>query len=633
VFRTALQQVQYYDKYAKWIREEYRKETWHETCDRVIAFLQAELTKLGKQIPDDMWQELRLAMYNGDVMPSMRIVQMAGPALERCHVGAYNCAYLPMDKPTALVELLYVLMQGTGCGYSVERRYTNLWPTVPKHEYGVIHDGPKFVTVEDSTEGWCDAFKVMLEEAFAGRYKPIYDLSKIRPEGAWLNTKGGRASGPKPLRDLLDFTWDLLFEARGRKLRPFEVHRLACMVASIVMVGGVRRSAMICLSDLNDSEMRDCKKGAFWERYPELSMSNNSAVYETKPDDFTFQMEWEALAASGTGERGIFNRAGTFPKRRKGGYEWGLNPCGEIKLRPRQFCNLTIAVARPDDTEANLQRKVRLATLFGTIQSCLTSFNYLPKEWKTNCEEERLLGVDIAGTMDCPLLNKTNTYTALLLSSLKQVALNANEEYAKMLGIPVSASVTCNKPSGNSSQLFDVASGIHPRYAQYYIRRMRIQARSPLANYLVERGVPHAPEVGQGELHEARVWVFEFPVKSPDQAVTRHDITAKEQFRYWLMWKKFWTEHNPSCTIYVDTDEWTGMGKDVLDQWEFVGGLSFLPKSDHAYMLAPYEEIKMIDWMERVAEFPELDLSVIVETQNTTEQSREFSCSAGHCEL
>lgn len=580
---TLIQQIQLADKYSR-LKEDGTKETWPEVVNRVISFLQDEIQiKQNRRIPTIWWEEIRGYMLRMEVLPSMRIVQMAGPALARDHVGAYNCAFIHLDSPSALSELLYVMMQGTGIGFSVEDDIIAKWPAVQRSDF----TPPRSTwIIEDSTEGWVDAYKHGIMTWMEG-LDVEFDFSRIRPAGSLLKTKGGYASGPEPFEHLLRETRKIILGAQGRQLRPFEVHRLATLAGSIVVVGGVRRAAQISLSSLRNSEMRDCKRGEFWHQYPELSMANNSAVI---PNLDGFDAEWAALQSSGTGERGVFNPFGPIPARRME-KRFGANPCGEILLRSRQFCNLSIAVARPDDTVQTLRTKVRIATILGTIQSCLTYFPNLPSEWKENCEEERLLGVDITGTMDCPLLQHTDEKTAGLLEMLRDYAIETNIEAAQILGIEPSRAVTCNKPSGNSSQLLDCASGIHPRYAPYYIRRLRIGRDTPLAQHLKDMGVPVHPEVGQTDLESSLVWVFDLPAKAPNCSIVRADVDAISQLEYWKMWKIHWTEHNPSCTIYVGQDEWDQVREWVKDNWNIIGGLSFLPRNDHIYSLAPYEEI------------------------------------------
>jgi ribonucleoside-diphosphate reductase alpha chain len=620
--------IQLYDKYARWIPEQSRRETWHEVVQRVMTFFQQALAAQGKSVEPVLMGQLALAMAQKDVLPSMRVVQMAGPALARCHVGAFNCAYLELDGPAALGELLYILMQGTGVGYSVESRVTRRWSHVAAEAAGTV---PVRV-IADSTEGWCDALVKTIIWSMDG-WTPQWDYSAIRPEGTWLHTKGGRASGPGPLQHLLTSTHQIIRAAAGRQLRPFEIHRLATLCGSIVQVGGVRRAAEICLFDPQDAEMASCKDGEFWTTYPELGMSNNSMVFTGSADPDAIRALVSHLSSVGSGEPGIFRRDGKIPVRRPRRH-FGTNPCGEIILRSRQFCNLSIAVARPTDTLDTLRTKVRLATFFGTLQSCLTSFRYLDPEWAANTAEERLLGVDITGAVDCPLLHPSHPDLALTLGILKDVARYANHEISDILAIPSSTAITCNKPSGNSSQLLGTASGIHPRYAPTYIRRLRIAARSPLGLHLQALGLPCAPEVGQGTLDEAKVWVFELPVKSPEGAITRHQMTALDQLRYWHTWKKHWTEHNPSCTIYVKPDEWADVAEFLIAHWDDIGGLSFLPKDTTTYPLAPYEEITEAEYEARVAALPaDLQLGTLRESADLTTVAQDYACLGGLCEL
>lgn len=624
---TFISEIQLHDKYARWVPDKERRETWPEVTDRVITFLRS--IPEAASLPAPTWEALSQSMLDKEVLPSMRIVQMAGPALERCHVGAYNCAYTTLAGPRDLSELLYILMQGTGVGYSVERKYVDQWPH-PKVAKAMGQDFTYYV--EDSTEGWCDAFREAIEAAMNSR-DVRFNYTKIRSEGAWLHTKGGRASGPEPLKQLLDKTSEIIRSRAGQRLRPIDIHRLATMCGSIVQVGGVRRAAELALFDEGDPEMTHCKEGEFWNEMPELAMANNSVV-ATGPVVDRHLLQWMAqLSSTGSGEPGIFRRDGVVPARRVGTHDYGTNPCGEIILRPQQFCNLSVAVARPNETFQSLTRKVTLAAVLGTLQSCLTTFAYLGPSWKVNCDEERLLGVDITGACDCPLLTNPDTLGDVL-QLLREQVIRVNVTTAALLGIPVSAAVTCNKPSGNSAQFLDTSSGIHARYAPYYLRRLRIQARSPLAEHLRGLGLPVYPEVSQGTLDEARTWVVELPVKSPDGAIVREDMSAVDQLSYWLMWKQHWTEHNPSCTIYVRPDEWVSVTAFLRLHWQHIGGLSFMPKDDHTYALAPYEEISAEVYESQVALLPErLDLGSIVEVADFTTINQEYACTSGICEV
>ena len=600
-----------------------RRETWTETVTRVMQFLRRDRDGY---LTGAEWLELEFAMQNLEVMPSMRIVQMAGPSLERCSVGAYNCAYTAIDAIDSFAEILYILMQGTGIGYSVEDRYVNRLPRIKKQKKLPVDT----YLIPDSTEGWCDALKHGLNTWFDGR-DVVFDYSQIRDAGTVLRTKGGRASGPQPLRDLLNFVRETVLAKQTRRLTPLNCHDIACYCGYIVQVGGVRRAALISLSDLYDTDLAECKNGEFWKRFPYRSMANNSAAYEEKPSSTDFMEEWLNLAKSGTGERGIFNRELHIPARRKRA-DFGLNPCGEITLRSKQFCNLSIVAARDTDTVEDLERKVRIAAYFGTIQSTLTHFPYLSDTWKKNSEDERLLGVDITGQRDCHLFN--GAASSAIFTRLRHAAVETNRKLSERIGINPSVSVTCVKPSGNSSQLLDCASGLHVRYSPYYIRRVRTGAYTPVARFLKDAGVPYFPETAQDAANPT-VLVFEFPVKAPDGAVCRGDVTARDQFNYWLDAKKNYTEHSASCTIYVEDHEWMSLGAAVYENWDKISGLSFLPKDHHIYPLAPYSEITKLQYEARVACFPKLDWSKLVDYEKSDETTLalEYGCTSGQCEL
>ena len=516
-------------------------------------------------------------------------------------------------------------MKGTGRGYSVEDRYTSRLPRIKKQKRMPADTH----IIPDSTSGWCDALKLGLNTWFAGR-DVVFDFSQIRPAGAVLQTKGGRASGPQPLKDLLAFVRATIIARQGRKLTALDCHDIACYCGFIVQVGGVRRAALISLSDFEDSDVAACKSGEFWNRFPYRSMSNNSAVYEERPSTVEFMEEWLNLAKSGTGERGIFNRECKVPDRRKRA-EDGTNPCCEIILRNNQFCNLSICVARENDSILTLAEKVRVATMFGTAQATLTNFPYLNQRWKKNCEEEQLLGVDITGQRDCIALQER---TESVLNYCRQTAIDTNKLLAERFGLNQSAAVTCIKPSGNSSQFLNCASGLHVRYAPYYIRRVRTGAYTPVAKLLRDSGVPCFPETGQSA-ENATVLVFEFPVKSPDGAICRKDVTAEDQFLYWLANKTHYTEHSASCTIYVEDTEWLSLGALVYTNWDSISGLSFLPKDHHIYPLAPYAEISREEYERRVSVFPEINYARLseYETQDQTENNLDYACVSGHCEL
>lgn len=625
-FPTPLQYFQFLDKYARWNESAGRRETWRECCDRVMGWFRSR-PQLAAVTPAE-WGWLDDGLFGMRASCAMRIVQMAGPTLDRCNTGAFNCAYVSLDCLDSFVEMLYLLMQGCGVGFSVEAECVDQLPRVRKQKGGT----PRTFTVPDTTEGWCDAYRAGLAAWFAGE-DVSFDYSAVRPEGARLKTKGGRASGPGPLRQLLTFARDLVLRRQGRKLTGADAHHLACVTGKIVQVGGVRRSSCISLSDLDDAELRDLKRGNWWESSPWLDMANNSAVYEGTPDAVAFLEEWLALAKSGSGERGIFNRGGALrqiPKRRKKD-RFGLNPCGEVLLRSGQFCNLSIAVARADDTPATLEEKVRLAAFFGTLQSTLTEFRYVRPLWRQNTEEERLLGVDINGQMDCPLLRPGAAGRGELVRHLKGVVLEVNAALAKRLGIPASAAATVVKPSGNSAAFFGCSSGLHPRFARHQVRRVRVGRNGPLARLLAAEGVPHATD----PLNDSLL-VFDFlPAPAPEGTPTRHDLTAVEQFQNWLFWKENWTEHNPSATLYVGPGEWLELGAEVYRHFDKVGGLSFLPRDNGTYRLAPNEELTEAEYAARLAAFPKIAWAKLsrYEEDDQTTAAMEPACAGGACEL
>lgn len=633
VFETPLQQVMYLDKYARWNHTLNRREDWDETVVRVMDFLLAKIrSHFNEDVPKEVTEaffEFSRAFYSLEVLPSMRILQMAGEPLERCNVGAYNCAFLPIDSPEALAELLYILMQGTGVGFSVEHSHVIKWPVViPPQEDAK----PITFKIADTTESWCDALKYGINTWLAGG-DVEFDYSAIRPYGARLKTKGGKASGPAPLRHLLEFTKKTIQSRAGKYLRSIDLHDIACYCGQIVQVGGVRRAALISLSDITDENMREAKKGKFWNKHPQRMMANNSAVYTSHKDlIFHFFDEFQALQRSGTGERGIFNRGGFIPPARRSlkDIPFGMNPCGEIILRPRQFCNLSIAVCRASDTYSTLRKKVYLATFIGVVQSLLTDFKYLSSDWKKNCEEERLLGVDITGQYD----NINIFMEGENLRDLRDHAVFTAEKFAKLFKINMPAAVTCVKPSGNSAQLLNCSSGVHPRYAPYYIRRIRIGAGTTMAKFLISSGVPYNPETGSDPEHP-RVLVFDFPIASPGHGPTREDVGLLEQLEYWLNIKKHYTEHNPSCTIYVKPDEWTTLYKWLCDHFDHVTGLSFLPYDGGHYPLMPYEEISKEKYAELMSKFPKLDFEEFyrMDKKDETEFQKEFACTGDKCEF
>lgn len=636
-FRNILSEFVYLRTYARWNDEEARRETWVETVDRYIGFMRENL---GDKLTSQEYDEVRMAILKQEIMPSMRLLQFSGKAARNTHVCGYNCSYIAPSKVQDFGEIMYISMCGTGVGFSVESQNVQALPQI-QHQNGLQAETH---VVDDSKEGWCDAFILGLKTWYAG--KDIqFDYSKLRPAGARLKTFGGRSSGPEPLRSLLDFSRNKIMSRQGRRLTNINVHDIICKIGEVVVSGGVRRSAMISLSDLDDQAMRDAKKGQFYYTEPQRSISNNSAVYTEKPDNETFLEEWIALMKSGSGERGIFNRGGlakTLPERRiKILKEAGLvhndtitgiigtNPCGEIILQSKQFCNLSEVVARAEDTEADMMRKIRLATLLGTYQSTLTNFKYLSKEWQENCEKERLLGVSITGQWDSEIARHPD-----VLLKLKEEAVAVNQEYAKRFGVNASSCVTCVKPSGTVSQTVDCASGMHARHSPYYIRRIRISASDALFKMLKKQGIPYHPEVGQSEM-DATTFVLEFPVKSPEGAVCRDDLSALDQLEHWKMVKNQFTEHNPSVTISVGEHEWITVANWVYQNWEIVGGLSFLPRFEHVYQLAPYEEITADKYNEMIGNFKNIDFAQIVayEHSDETEVKRELACAGGACEI
>jgi len=627
-FVSSYQEFIFYQFYARWRDDFGRRETWIEAIDRFMDYMQ---TKLGKSLTKAEYKEVREAILNQEICPSMRLLWSAGKACDATNVCAYNCAYIAPESWDDLAEIMYVSMCGAGCGFAVEPENVEKFPQIQKQTGHKLED----ILVEDSKEGWCDAF-VLACRAWANGNDVDIDYSMIRPAGARLLTMGGRSSGPAPLQELMNFTRTKILARQGRRLTTLDLHDIICQIGLIVVAGGVRRSALISLSSLDDMAMRDSKKGTFWQTEGQRSMANNSAVYETKPSAKEFLDEWTALVSSGSGERGIFNRGGLekqVPARRwenlKDESQVGVNPCGEIYLRSKQFCNLTSIVVRPDDDMANLKRKMRLATIIGTYQATLTNFGYLNKAWKKNCEEEQLLGVSITGYYDNEIVrNDAN------LEALRQDAIAANKQYAKRFNANPSAAITCVKPHGNSGQLLGVGSGMHPWFAKYYIRRVRISVNDPLLKLAEEQGVPIFPEVGYST-STATTMVLEFPVKAPENAIVAKDVSALEMLHEWKRLKEHFTEHNPSVTIYASDDEWLGIANFVYENWDIVGGLSFLPRNDHVYQLAPYEEITKEEYERRMKELGTLDFSrlVIYEQYDQTTSAKELACSAGVCEL
>jgi len=628
-FRNTLAEFIYYRTYSRWIESEGRRETWVETVDRYMDFMKENL---GSKLTAKEYTEVKKGILKHESMPSMRLLQFAGDAARRTNVCAYNCSYVAPSKIRDFGEIMYILMCGTGVGFAAESQNVQALPQIK------MQTGEKLPTyvVSDDKEGWADALVFGAQTWFDGK-DVEFDYSKLRPAGARLKTMGGRSSGPDPLKSVINFTREKILKRQGRRLSNLDVHDIVCKIGEVVVAGGVRRSALISLSDLDDVEIRDAKKGQFYVTEPQRMMANNSAVYTEKPSNVEFLDEWVALMKSGSGERGIFNRSAlshTLPKRRLealGGDTSGLgtNPCGEIILQSRQFCNLSEIVARPEDTEKTLLEKVRLATVLGTYQSSLTYFPYLSKEWKQNCESERLLGVSITGQWDCPAVRDAN-----VLQKLRKEVIRVNKLYAKKMGIKPSTCVTSVKPSGTLSQMVDCASGMHPRHSAYYIRRIRIAATDPLFAMLKDQGVPHHPEVGQSN-ETANTYVLEFPVKAPDGSIFKNDITALDQLEHWKLVKQNYTEHNPSVTVSVSDDEWVAVANWLYSNWDITGGLSFLPRNDFVYQLAPFEEITKEQYEDLMKNFKDIDFSKIVtyEKQDTTEVAKELACVSGTCEI
>lgn len=639
-FRNPLGEFVYYRTYSRWIDAEQRRETWIETVDRYMSYLRENL---GDKIGGHEHEEIRRAILSHEAMPSMRLLQFAGTAARNTHVCAYNCSYIAPASFQDLAEIMYISMCGTGAGWSVESQNVERFPQINIQTGRVLPPH----TVADSKEGWADALALGMRTWAEGN-DITFDFSELRPAGARLKTMGGKSSGPEPLRRLLAFTRGKMLGRQGKRLRTIDIHDIACMIGECVVAGGVRRSAMISLSDLDDANIRDAKKGAFYTTEPQRMLANNSAVYVKKPSAGEFIEEWSALIRSGSGERGIFNRgslAQTLPARRidvlkeYSGYfdasgtviigTLGTNPCGEIILQSKQFCNLSEIVARREDTEESLMRKVRIATMIGTYQSTLTHFPYLSKEWKENCERERLLGVSITGQWDCPLVREPQ-----ILEKLRDEAIRVNREFAERLGIHPSTCITCVKPSGTLSQMVDCSSGMHPRHAPYYIRRVRISATDSLFKMLRDQGVPYQPEIGQA-LENATTYVLEFPVKSPEGSLYKDDITALDQLEHWKLVKKSYTEHNPSVTVSVGDDEWLEVANWIYKNWDIVGGLSFLPRDNHVYPLAPYEEITEAQYHELSRRVAHIDYSKIItyEKKDELDVKKELACVAGVCEI
>ena len=647
-------------RYARWIEEEQRRETWPETVSRYFDYMEDHLAeKHSYMLSDELRAELEEAVLNQDIMPSMRALMTAGPALDRCHVGGYNCSYVPVDNPRAFDETMYILMCGTGVGFSVERHNVEKLPVVNED----MHDTDTVIKVGDSRMGWATSLRELISLLYAGKV-PKWDTSQVRPAGARLKTFGGRASGPAPLEELFQFIVNKFVNATGRRLFPIECHDIMCKIGEVVVVGGVRRSALISLSNLNDDQMAHAKSGQWWTNEGQRALANNSVAYKGKPEMGTFMREWLSLYDSKSGERGIFNRQSAVKQAAKNGrrklhnstpiddtdsqytmhphrdgssyIDFGTNPCSEIILRPYQFCNLSEVVVRASDTQQTLTEKVRLATILGTFQSTLTNFKYLRTVWRKNTEEERLLGVSLTGIMDNAMMSGKSTTFGMnigaTLNALKEQAVLTNKVTAEALSIPQSAAITCVKPSGTVSQLVNSASGIHARHNPYYIRTVRGDNKDPLTQFMVNVGIPAEPDVMKPD----STTVFSFPMKSPTGAVCRTEMNAIEQLELWLLYQRHWCEHKPSVTISVKENEWMGVGAWVYKHFDEVSGISFLPFSEHTYQQAPYQDCTVEQYGEMLERMPaRIDWAKLqeFEKEDTTSGGRELACTAGVCEV
>ena len=620
-------------RYARWLDDKGRRETWSETVSRYVDYMHDKV-KFSKEDKADIEQ----AILGLEVMPSMRAMMSAGTALERDNTAGYNCSYLPVDDPKSFDEAMYILLCGTGVGFSVERQYIDKLPEIPEKMF----KSDTMIAVKDSKEGWAKSLRMLIALLYAGEI-PTYDVSKVRPAGARLKTFGGRASGPAPLVDLFKFTINLFNNNAGKKLTSYDCHSLMCKIGEVVVVGGVRRSAMISLSNLSDIRMRQAKSGNWYDTAPHMALSNNSVSYTDKPDALTFMREWTSLIESKSGERGIFNRVAAKKQAAKNGrrdadHEFGCNPCSEIILRPYQFCNLTEVIIRATDSLPDLKRKVRIATILGTAQATLTKFPYLRKIWSTNTEEERLLGVSLTGIMDNQMTNGRQEFIShegklsTILPMLKQEAIDTNKEYAKKWKIPQSVAITCVKPSGTVSQLCDSASGIHARHSEYYIRTVRGDNKDPLTQFMIDQGIPSEPDVMKPDA----TTVFSFPMQSPEGSVTRNDMTAIQQLRMWMAYQEHWCEHKPSCTVSVRDHEWAEVGAYVYNHFDAMSGVSFLPQFDHVYQQAPYQDCNKEEYDVMLSKSPEnIDWNRLMdyEKEDTTAGSQTFACSGDTCEI
>ena len=630
---TPYQEFIHLSRYSRWLPEEGRRETWPETVSRYFTFFDEHLMEMHKyKLPKELRKEIEEAVLDLKVMPSMRCIMTAGEALKRENIAGYNCSYVAINRPQSFDEILYILMNGTGVGFSVERQFVSQLPVVGEE----FHMTDTVITVADSKLGWAKAFKELVGMLYIGQI-PKWDTSKVRPAGAPLKTFGGRASGPEPLESLFNFTVNIFQNAAGRKLSSIECHDIVCKIAEIVVVGGVRRSALISLSNLSDDRMRAAKHGQWWEQNPQRALANNSACYSEKPDIGVFMDEWKALYESKSGERGIFNRESAVKMAERSGrrdvnHEFGTNPCSEIILRDREFCNLSEVVVRVTDTVETLKKKARLAAILGTLQSTLVNFKYVSSQWKKNCEEERLLGVSLTGIMDSPLTNGNEGDLGKLLDELRKIVVATNKEFANKIGINQSTATTCVKPSGTVSQLTDAASGIHARHNPYYIRTVRGDKKDPLTKMMTDAGFP----VEDDHLNPSHTAVFSFPLNVERGAVFRTDKTAIEQLELWKSYQEHWCEHKPSVTISVKENEWMTVGAWVYENFDYMSGVSFLPFSEHTYKQAPYQDIEKKDYDELLKLMPKnVDWSKLSEYERSdmTVGSQELACTAGVCEV
>ncbi len=631
---TSYQEFIHLSRYSRWLHDKKRRETWGETVGRYFNFFKEHLEELHQyKLSDKLRKELEEAVLTTQVMPSMRCLMTAGEALKRENIAGYNCSYIAVDRVGAFDEILYVLMNGTGVGFSVERQYVNELPPVADE----FHHTDTTISVADSKLGWAKGLKELVGMLYIGQI-PRWDLSKVRPAGAPLKTFGGRASGPEPLENLFNFSVNIFKNAAGRKLSSLEAHDLVCKIAEVVVVGGVRRSALISLSNLSDDRMRHAKSGQWWNNDGQRALANNSACYTEKPDIGIFMDEWKALYESKSGERGIFNRASANQQAEKNGrrtiegFEFGTNPCSEIILRNREFCNLSEVVVRASDNRESLLEKVRLATILGTFQSTLVNFKYVSSAWRKNCEEERLLGVSLTGIMDCQYTNGKKSGLPELLDELRKEAVKTNEEFAKAIGINQSVAVTCVKPSGTVSQLVDAASGIHARHNPYYVRTVRGDKKDPLTKMMTDVGFP----VEDDQTNPSHTSVFSFPMKVDQKAVFRTDLSAIEQLELWLTYQNHWCEHKPSVTISVKENEWLEVGAWVYKHFDYMSGVSFLPFTDHTYKQAPYQDCSREEYEMLLGKMPKIvEWNKLSEYELTdmTIGAQELACAAGFCEI